>query len=130
MIRAESDRDLATFLGITTDQLEKLRYGAELTVLQAADIVARREAHLKAATLLTSSPTGPRTPKYVPAREETPDDLDAAAATKGAPVSELIPLTEAEDGTTAPIAVKGVATHHPDGRPGESLPSPDSWVME
>ncbi|BAC17634.1 hypothetical protein HMPREF0290_0902 [Corynebacterium efficiens YS-314] len=52
MIDAKSDADLAGFLGITEKQLESLRYGAGLDILQAAEIVKRREAHIRAAELL------------------------------------------------------------------------------
>lgn len=55
MIDAKSDADLAGFLGITEEQLEKLRYGGKVPLLQAADFVRRREAHLKAAELLKES---------------------------------------------------------------------------
>lgn len=54
MINAKSDRELAGFLGITEMQLENIRYGAPIGVLQSADIVRRREAHLRAAELLTT----------------------------------------------------------------------------
>lgn len=53
MIDAKSDRDLAAFLGITERQLEHMRYGDGVTVIQAADIIRRRDAHIKAAELLT-----------------------------------------------------------------------------
>lgn len=51
-IGAKSDQDLAGFLGITTKQLENLRYGAEITPQTAAILEARRQAHLKAANIL------------------------------------------------------------------------------
>ena len=51
-INAKSDKDLATFLGLTEKQLENLRYGGELTEVDAAVLVARRSAHLKAAEIL------------------------------------------------------------------------------
>lgn len=52
MIDAKSDRQLAQFLGITEADLEAIRYGAGINLLKAADIVRRRDAHLKAAELL------------------------------------------------------------------------------
>lgn len=51
-IDAKSDQGLAGFLGITTKQLENLRYGAEITPQTAAILEARRQAHLKAANIL------------------------------------------------------------------------------
>lgn len=51
-IDARSDNDVAKFLGVTEDQLEALRYGASLSILKAATIANRREAHLRAADLL------------------------------------------------------------------------------
>lgn len=52
-IGAKSDRDLATFLGVTTRDLEAMRYGEGIDLLDAADILRRREAHRKAMDLLT-----------------------------------------------------------------------------
>lgn len=54
-IGVKSDSDLAKFLGITRSDLESIRYEGQITALQAADILVRREAHLKAAELLTPS---------------------------------------------------------------------------
>lgn len=54
-IGAKSDADLASFLGISEKVLEGLRYGAELTLLQAAEITARVEAHSQAADLLKTA---------------------------------------------------------------------------
>lgn len=51
-INAKSDKELATFLGLTEKQLERLRYGGELSEVDAAILVARRAAHLKAAEIL------------------------------------------------------------------------------
>ena len=51
-ITPKRDTDLATFLGLTEKQLEHLRYGGELTEVDAAVLVARRSAHLKAAEIL------------------------------------------------------------------------------
>lgn len=56
-IDARSDNDVAKFLGVTEDELEALRYGAPLTILKAATITARREAHLRAADLLDPDKT-------------------------------------------------------------------------
>lgn len=52
MIDAKSDSDLAKFLGMTEKQLEAVRYGAGVDILAAADIVRRRDAHIKAIELL------------------------------------------------------------------------------
>ena len=52
-IGAESDQELAEFLGVTTKDLESIRYRG-IDVVQAADILRRREAHLRAAQLLDS----------------------------------------------------------------------------
>ena len=52
MIDAKSDLDLAKFLGITEGELEAIRYGAGINIIKAADIVRRRDAHLKAVELL------------------------------------------------------------------------------
>ncbi|WP_304323875.1 hypothetical protein [Corynebacterium frankenforstense] len=57
-IDAKSDRDLATFLGITTQQLEQLRYGAPITPMAASILEARRQAHLKAAELFDGQSAG------------------------------------------------------------------------
>ncbi|OKX85154.1 hypothetical protein [Corynebacterium glutamicum] len=54
-IGAKSDADLASFLGISEKVLESLRYGAELSLLQAAEITARVEAHAQAADLLKTA---------------------------------------------------------------------------
>lgn len=50
-IGATIDQELAEFLGITTKDLESIRYRG-INVVQAADILRRREAHLQAARLL------------------------------------------------------------------------------
>lgn len=52
-IGAESDQELAEFLGVTTKDLESIRYRG-IDMVQAADILRRREAHLRAAQLLDS----------------------------------------------------------------------------
>ena len=52
-IGANSDQELAEFLGVTTKDLESIRYQG-IDMVQAADILRRREAHLRAAQLLDS----------------------------------------------------------------------------
>ena len=50
-IGAKSDQELADFLGVTATELEGIRYRG-VNVIQAADILRRREAYLRAVELL------------------------------------------------------------------------------
>ncbi|RSZ61513.1 hypothetical protein EAH68_12670 [Corynebacterium hylobatis] len=52
MIDAKSDSDVAKFLGVSERELEAMRYGHGVGVLQAAVIAKRREAHLRAMDIL------------------------------------------------------------------------------
>ena len=47
----ENDQELADFLGVTATELEGIRYRG-VNVIQAADILRRREAYLRAVELL------------------------------------------------------------------------------
>ena len=50
-IGAKNDQELADFLGVTATELEGIRYRG-VNVIQAADILRRREAYLRAVELL------------------------------------------------------------------------------
>ncbi|MDK7179939.1 hypothetical protein QP446_04045 [Corynebacterium riegelii] len=53
LINAKSDQDLAAFMGVTQEDLEKIRYGT-LTTASIAKLAAKAEARQKANSLMES----------------------------------------------------------------------------
>ncbi|MDD7586409.1 MAG: hypothetical protein SPK00_03365 [Corynebacterium glucuronolyticum] len=53
LIGATSDHDLAAFMGVTEEDLEKIRYGT-LTTASIAKLAAKAEARQKANSLMES----------------------------------------------------------------------------
>lgn len=52
LIGATSDHDLATFIGVTEDELEGIRYGRALTPQSVARLAGAAEARRKANNIL------------------------------------------------------------------------------